>query len=131
MSDHEFNKLFARNLTYFMNLNKKNQTNLSKDLQISKATISSWCNGTRIPRMDKIDILCNYFNIQRSDLMEDNINKQEQNYYFNEDIRKMAQCLIENPDYQNLFNIIKKSSQEDIEFVTQMAKRLANNENTK
>lgn len=33
--------------------------------------MSSWMNGTRVPRMDKIDLLCHYFNCKRSDIMEE------------------------------------------------------------
>ncbi len=71
MSETEFRKLFARNLTYYINASGKTQAEVAKALHLSKATMSSWCIGTRIPRMDKVDMLCAYFGIRRSDLMED------------------------------------------------------------
>lgn len=71
MSETEFRKLFARNLTYYVNSSGKTQAEVAKALHLSKATMSSWCIGTRIPRMDKVDMLCDYFGIRRSDLMED------------------------------------------------------------
>ena len=71
MGENDFRKLFARNLTYYINSSGKSQSEVAKALHISKATMSSWCLGTRIPRMDKVDLLCNYFGIRRSDLMED------------------------------------------------------------
>ena len=71
MSETEFRKLFARNLTYYINSSGKTQAEVAKALHLSKATMSSWCIGTRIPRMDKVDLLCGYFGIKRSDLMED------------------------------------------------------------
>lgn len=115
MGEQEFNNLFARNLTYFMNLNSKTQSDLSKDLQLSKATVSSWCNATRVPRMDKIDMLCEYFNIKRSDLMEDKSKEQEQHYYINEDTRKIAQRVFESKELRLLFDEAADAKPEDIE----------------
>ena len=71
MSETKFRKLFARNLTYYVNSSGKTQAEVAKALHLSKATMSSWCIGTRIPRMDKVYMLCDYFGIRRSDLMED------------------------------------------------------------
>ena len=71
MSDTEYAKVIAKNLKRIMYVNEKTQADLARDLKISKATISSWMNGTRIPRMDKIDLLCHYFNVARTDIMEE------------------------------------------------------------
>lgn len=75
MKDHAYEEKYARvianNFRRVLLEAGKTQTDLSRDLGISKATLSSWANGTRIPRMPKIDLLCHYFNISRSDLMED------------------------------------------------------------
>lgn len=49
----------------------KTQTDLINDLDLNKSAVSTWCNGTRLPRMDKVDALAKYFGINRSDLIED------------------------------------------------------------
>ena len=67
----DFSKLFARNLNNALISHGKTQSDLCRDLHFSKATVSSWCNGTRVPRPDKMDEICNYLNIRRSDLMEE------------------------------------------------------------
>ena len=66
----DFSKLFSRNLNNALIERGKTQTDLCRDLHFSKATVSSWCNGTRVPRPDKMDEICSYLNIRRSDLME-------------------------------------------------------------
>lgn len=71
MGETDFKKMFARNLTYYINSSEKTQADVARDLHLSKATLSSWCIGTRTPRMDKVDLLCDYFGIRRSDLMEE------------------------------------------------------------
>ena len=67
----DFSKLFSRNLNNALISHDKTQSDLVRDLHFSKATVSSWCNGTRVPRPDKMDEICNYLNIRRSDLMEE------------------------------------------------------------
>lgn len=73
MEKQDFARLFAMNLQHYMNINQKTQKDLARDLGISKATVSTWCNGVRVPRPDAIDTLCGYFNIRRSDLLSEGI----------------------------------------------------------
>lgn len=71
MSDDQYKKIFSENLRYYMMLNGKNQIDLINDLGFNKSAVSTWCNGTRLPRMDKVDTLAKYFDIKRSDLIEE------------------------------------------------------------
>ncbi len=71
MSEESYQKIFSKNLTYYMYLNGKTQTDLINDLGFNKSAVSTWCNGTRLPRMDKVEMLAKYFNINRSDLIEE------------------------------------------------------------
>lgn len=71
MSDELYKKIFSSNLRKYMSLNNKTQVDLINDLGFNKSAVSTWCNGTRLPRMDKGDALAKYFGIRRSDLIED------------------------------------------------------------
>ena len=71
MSDELYKKIFSSNLRKYMSLNNKTQVDLINDLGFNKSAVSTWCNGTRLPRMDKVDALAKYFGIRRSDLIED------------------------------------------------------------
>ena len=71
MSDELYKKIFSSNLRKYMSLNNKTQVDLINDLGFNKSAVSTWCNGTRLPRMDKVDALAKYFAIRRSDLIED------------------------------------------------------------
>lgn len=64
-------KVFARNLNYYMSKNGKTQIDLINDLGVNKSTISTWCNGVKMPRMGTIQTLADYFGILKSDLIED------------------------------------------------------------
>lgn len=71
MSDDKYKQIFSQNLRYYMSINNKEQIDLINDLGFNKSAVSTWCNGTRLPRMDKVNMLAEYFNINRSDLIED------------------------------------------------------------
>ena len=77
MSEESYQKIFSKNLTYYMELNGKTQTDLINDLGFNKSAVSTWCNGTRLPRMDKVEMLAKYFNINRSDLIEEKSDNAE------------------------------------------------------
>ena len=71
MSDDNIKKIFSKKLCYFLDLYNKNQADLSKYMGVSSATVSDWCNAKKLPRMDKIQSICNWLNIEKSDLLED------------------------------------------------------------
>lgn len=71
MSDEEYRKIFQKKLKYYMTLNNKTQADLINDLGFSSSTISNWCTGLKLPRMGKIQLLADYFGINKSDLIED------------------------------------------------------------
>ena len=126
MSDKEYARIFSKNMRRVAFKAQKTQADISKDLKISKATISSWMNGTRLPRMDKVDLLCHYFNVQRADLMEEHEEGEQAAYYLNDDAREMAQFLFDNPEYKVLFDASRKVKKEDILFVKEMIDRMSN-----
>lgn len=71
MIDDQYKKIFSKNLRYYMALHNKEQIDIINDLGFNKSAVSTWCNGTRLPRMDKVEKLAQYFNINRSDLIEE------------------------------------------------------------
>lgn len=71
MDKDYYKKIFSKNLKRLMEINDKTQADLIRDLNITRSAISTWVNGTRLPRMDKVDLLAQYFHASRSDLIED------------------------------------------------------------
>lgn len=58
-----------------MELNNKNQMDLMNDLNLGSSTVSSWCTGQKLPRIGKIQLLADYFGVNKSDLLEDKPNR--------------------------------------------------------
>ncbi len=71
MSEEEERRIFSKNLNFYLSKSGKTQTDLINDLGINKSTISTWCKGNKMPRMGKIQMLADYFGIEKSDLIED------------------------------------------------------------
>lgn len=83
--DDEYKMIFSKNLNHYLAVNKKKQSDIIADLKINKSAISSWCNGTRLPRMNKIQMLADYLNVNISDLIEENCKKNDYFQYTVED----------------------------------------------
>lgn len=65
--------IFAYNLKRYMDEAGKTRRDICNALGISYFTVSSWVNGTKYPRMDKVEMLAQYFGISKSDLIEEKL----------------------------------------------------------
>ena len=67
----EHKAVFAQNLQKYMALNGKSRREVCQALGYSYFTFSDWVNGKKMPRMDKVEQLANYFGVKKSDLIEE------------------------------------------------------------
>lgn len=70
--------ILANNLKYYMTINKVERNDLCKNLGFKYTTLTDWINAKKYPRIEKIEMMANYFGIQKSDLIESN--KDMKNY---------------------------------------------------
>ena len=123
----DYKKVFAKNLSNLLARNKKTQADLVADLRLNKSTVSTWVNGTKMPRMNKIEQLANYFGVEKSDLIEDKSDTNEQ-YYNDSSVSEYAQAIKDNPDLSILFDASKDMSKDDIDFVVDLIDKLKKRE---
>lgn len=64
-------EIFSKNLRRLMEQKGVSRQDLSKILGVSYFTISDWVNGKKYPRMDKVEMLADYFGVLKSDLIEE------------------------------------------------------------
>lgn len=69
MNEKDFNVIFSKNLNHYMEIRNITQNELAKRVGVSPTSVNNWCNGYKTPRMDKVDKICAFFRISRSDLM--------------------------------------------------------------
>lgn len=56
----------------------KTQKDLIDFIHVSSSTVSNWCTGQKLPRMDKIQAIANWLGINTSDLIEEKSNVPQQ-----------------------------------------------------
>lgn len=64
-------EVFAKNLRRLMECQQKDRRRICDDLGFKYTTFTDWYNGNKYPRIDKIELLANYFGVLKSDLIED------------------------------------------------------------
>ena len=118
-------EIMAKNIQYYMDKYGKSRQDMCDALGVKYTTFTDWVKGNSYPRIDKIELMANYFGITKADLVEDHSDNQDaEQYYLDPDARDMAQFLFENPEYKVLFDASRKVKKEDIEFVRQMIDRI-------
>jgi len=71
MSNIGNRQTMSKNLQRFLRLTGKTRRQVANDLNLSYSTFVDWANGSKYPRIDKIELLANYFGVMKSDLIED------------------------------------------------------------
>ena len=64
-------EVMAKNINKHMKKSNMTRKDLSKKLGVGYTTVTDWVNGVSYPRIDKIEMMSNLWNIQKSDLVED------------------------------------------------------------
>lgn len=63
--------IFASNLKRYMGQNNKSRKDVADAIGVSYYTFTSWVTGKKYPRMDKVEMIADYFGILKSDLIEE------------------------------------------------------------
>lgn len=74
MSNLGNKQIMAKNIRYYMDKHSITQTEICNTLGIKMPTFSDWVNAKTYPRIDKIELMANYFGISKSDLVEERNN---------------------------------------------------------
>ena len=113
MSEREFNEVFSKKLRFFLDKYDMSQADLAKRLGVGTSSVSNWVNGTKTPRMSKVDAMCEIFHCKRSDLVEDS--QDDEGYYLDPETAKKAQELFDDPNLRVLFDAARDSKPEDLQ----------------
>jgi len=72
-NENKIQFVFTKNLNHFLSVKNIQQNELAKFIGVTGTTVNNWVKGYKMPRMDKIDKICLFLNINRSALLEENI----------------------------------------------------------
>ena len=71
MTNTELRETFKKNLRRLLYAKDITQKDFAKAVGVSAPTVNEWLKGKKMPRMDKIDTICNVLMASRSDLMDE------------------------------------------------------------
>ena len=103
MSNLGNKQIMANNIRYYMNIHSVSQTEICNTLGFKMPTFSDWVNAKTYPRIDKIELMANYFGVTKADLVEDHSSRSH-----------LTQCQTKGEEtlvlsYRELNDINKKS----------------------
>lgn len=74
MSEKEMRAIIAANISNLLAEHKMTKKELAARIHVSDTSVSNWCTGQKVPRMDKIDAMAQVFGIHRNDFYVDKSN---------------------------------------------------------
>ena len=115
-------RTFSKALNYYLSLKGKTQQDLINDLNYSSSTVSQWCTGKNIPRMDRIKAIATYLGIDKTDLLRDpEVFSKEK---FTADPELISELLDRKPALYDLFKLSITLSDKDLKLLTKLSLRL-------
>lgn len=95
-------EIMAENLSYYIERSGRTQKEISEVLDVATSTLNNWVTAKKYPRIDKIEMLANYFGIQKSDLIERKVSDKDKK---NNDI--LSDIIIKMQSDDNFFTLVK------------------------
>ena len=113
-------KVLADNLTYYIEKKGVMQKDVAKAIKIANSSVTDWVKGRSYPRMDKLQMLAEYFGVEILDLIE----PRKTEKIMCQQVHEVTQDLLENPESLNLYLTIKKLSPENRAIVQSLLNNL-------
>ena len=107
MSNLGNKEIMAKNIQYYMDKYGKTRQDMCEALGVKYTTFTDWVKGNSYPRIDKIELMANYFGISKAELVEDHNDFSDDHYYLNDETRQIAQEAFENPELRTLFKVAR------------------------
>lgn len=133
-------KSIGRNILNLVIEHGMEQKDLAKALGVSESTVSSWVNGSRIPRMGTVTKICKYFGVPKSAIIGDVgegygsefkkrvleiVSENQPQYYEDETVQVVTDKLRKNPEYSVLFKAASNVKREDIDLVRRLIEKFS------
>ncbi len=114
--------IFAKNLKYYIEQSGKDRRQLADIWGFPYSTVTEWINGRKYPRIDRIEIVANYFGIQMSDLIEEKLTEEKEKD--NDTLSSIIVRMRTDPRFYEVVLSIYNMEPSKIDGVSQMLKTL-------
>ena len=114
--------VFTKNLLKYLGLNNATQKDVAHSIGVTTGTFNDWVKGRAVPRMDKIQKLADYFDIEVSDLLEEH--SIETKRYRQKEMNAIVEDLELNPELIAFLRSVQQLTVEDRELLKVFVERL-------
>lgn len=118
MSNIGNKEILSKNLKQYMNKKGITQKEMSEIVGVATSTFNDWMKAKKYPRIDKIEIMANYFGILKSDLIEEKMTEEKSKK--NDTIAGIVTRLRTDDEFLDVVEKIEGLSGEDLEKVKKM-----------
>lgn len=67
----------SKNLKFYIEKSGKDRRQLADEWGFPYSTVTEWVNGRKYPRIDRIEVMADYFGILKSDLIEEKATEED------------------------------------------------------
>lgn len=102
----------AKNLQYYVERSGKTQKELCEIFGVATSTFNDWMKAKKYPRIDKIEVMANYFRILKSDLIEEKTKEHKEMQKKNDILSDIILKMNEDAEF---LSMVEKLSKLDVE----------------
>ena len=93
--------VLSKNLKKYISNIGKDRMTIAEELDLSYSTLTDWVNGKKYPRINNIEKLASYFNVSKSELIEDFEDTKKDN-------DRLATIIVKLRMNKELLNVVEK-----------------------
>lgn len=91
-------EIMSKNLKYYIARSGKDRRELADAWGIPYSTVTEWINARKYPRIDKIQLMADYFGIQMRDLIEDKKEPTVKDDGLSKEMQELIDCIKKLPE---------------------------------
>lgn len=112
--------IFSKNLRYYIEKSGKDRSELAEIWGFPYSTLTEWINGRKYPRIDRIEIMAQYFGILKSDLIEEKTEVQREFQQKNSTLSDITVRMRTDSEFFSLIEGINQLNPEQLASVKQI-----------
>lgn len=120
MSNIGNKEILSKNLKRYIDQSGKDRRELAEIWGFPYSTVTEWINAKKYPRIDRIEIMADYFGILKSDLIEDKTKEHKEMQKNNDTIASIIVRMRTDSNFMDLVETLYSMDEEKILSVKQM-----------
>lgn len=112
MSNIGNKETMSKNLKYYIERSGKDRKTLAEIWGFPYSTVTDWINGNKYPRIDRIEVMAEYFGILKSDLIEERTEEHREMQKKNDTLADIVLELRRDEDFLSIVEAVYKMDKE-------------------